>query len=167
DVFASDNSERAVKDSQENVDWLSQNTGFRSQNSVINIFQADATSIDFKKLLLSANCQQSTIVVTEPYLGEPKKFKPSLKAAQGEYVKIKELYLNFFRNLQLAHLPTCSLAIVFPLIETADGKRFSLYRECVDEIKKIGYTIPQSPLIYGRDYQVVKREIALLTIAEY
>jgi len=103
------------------------------------------------------------IVVSEPYLGEPKKFKPSMNAARGEYQKIKELYLNFFANFKTLK-PGIVLCLVFPLVETLDGQHYSLYREIVDEIKKIGYTEFSKPRVYGRDYSVVKREIALLKL---
>lgn len=176
DVFGSDVSAKAVKDSQENVDWLMENqkSKLKSQNynSKVKTSVADATSADFGRLI--GNCEIDKLienyncmaVVTEPYLGEPKKYKPSLSAARGEYKKIRELYLKFFENLET--LTACGLpltaVVVFPLVETIEGTRYSLYRDCVDEIKKIGYTELRFPLIYGRDYQVVKREIALLTI---
>jgi|GEM_PF-792293 len=186
DAVGSDISEKAVKDSQANVEWLSEKLKRKSQkwNSKIKIFQSDATD---QKLVenykLEIKNYDNIVVVGEPYLGDPKKFKPSLRAVRGEYDKIKELYLGFFKNI--ASLPHCFitqqpslskcqnnatmkqcsnvvLCIIFPLVETLDGKRYSLYRETVDEIKKIGYTEFSKPQIYGRDYSVVKREIALL-----
>ena len=58
------------------------------------------------------------------------------------------------------------LCLVFPLIETLDKGRFSLCNESVDEIKKLGYTQIHSSFVYGRDYQVVKREIVLLQLKQ-
>jgi tRNA G10 N-methylase Trm11 len=185
DVFASDISEKAVKDSEENLDWL--NTKFLISNSKTNpkfpmpkyeVKQIDATSKELIDLLQQRVGDYDCLaIVGEPYLGEPKKFKPSMNAACGEYKKVKELYLNFLKSLiavypssegRSSRLPASNskdivICLVFPLVETSEGKRYSLYRDCVDEIKKIGYTPLQSPLQYGRDYQVVKREIALLT----
>ena len=152
----------------------------KSEDDSVKIIQADAAGIEIVKLL---NCyialdknsntaiQQydNIVLVTEPYLGEPKKFNPTYNSTVGEYMKIKELYLGFLNNfaahypLPTTHYPLV-ICLVFPLVETVEGKRFSLYQASVDEIKKIGYTELTKPLLYGRDYQVVKREIVLLGI---
>ncbi|HLC43883.1 MAG TPA: hypothetical protein VJK08_02025, partial [Patescibacteria group bacterium] len=166
DVLGSDVSEKAVNDSKENVDWLEKqvaSTEYRVPSH--KIFQADATSIDFTRNLElgTRNCD-GLVVVTEPYLGEPKKYLSSIRAVRGEYEKIKELYLDFFRNLITLRTlkTTVVLCLVFPLVETVEKIKFSLYSESVDEIRKIGYTELANPLVYGRDYQIVKREIVLL-----
>ena len=98
--------------------------------------------------------------MTEPYLGQPKKFKPTLNAVRGEYSKVKPLYLDFLKNVSGIRYHVSCMGIVFPLVETVEGKQFSLFSECIDEIKEIGYTLMCEPFVYGRDYQVVKRQIA-------
>jgi tRNA G10 N-methylase Trm11 len=158
--FGSDNSEKAVKDTKSNCEWLR-----RDLNREINyeIEVGDATSFDFGKIL---NNEKRVIVVTEPYLGEPKKFKPTLNAARGEYRKVKELYMSFLDNLKKSKKDDKKVVIcmVFPIVETVEGERYSLYQESVDEMVKIGYSVLVKPLIYGRDYQVVKRQIAVLSL---
>ncbi|MFA7254276.1 MAG: hypothetical protein WC107_07055 [Patescibacteria group bacterium] len=176
DVFGSDNSEKAAKDAKANVQWLLQNPNYKIQiinknpNPKIQIQELDATSEELiRNLKLEIRNYDDILVVCEPYLGEPKKFKPSENSARGEYRKIEELYLKFFNNftnfinLTNFRLPVV-FCMVFPLVELENGKQYSLYRESVDEIAKIGYTELQQPLIYGREYQVVKREIALLKL---
>ncbi|MEK9155866.1 MAG: hypothetical protein AAB360_01005 [Patescibacteria group bacterium] len=172
DMIGSDISEKAVADSKANVDWLlEQIRNSKSeilnkseiQNSNVKIFQADATELDFPPLFENYD---HFVVVTEPYLGQPKKMKPSFNAVRGEYTKIKKLYLDFLKNLALSHFHTFTLCLVFPLVESVDRGRFSLYAESVDEIRKLGYTELRSPLVYGRDYQVVKREIVFLNFQE-
>lgn len=171
DVVGSDISEKAVTDTKKNIEWLINEYKVES-NKVHKLFRVDTTNYDFKQLAIS---NVPLAIVTEPFLGEPKKFKPSLNAAIGEYGKIKELYLSFLENV--VKLFDCSIVnnmtikrcsniicLVFPLVETMEGKRFSLFRESVDEIKKLGYTQIRNNFIYGRDYQVVKREIVLLKL---
>jgi len=186
-VFGSDNSEKAVRDSRANAEWLnnvilSGSEESRSNASLdpsaepqddspqVEIVQVDATNDDLIQKLSTLYFLPSTYdrlaIVTEPYLGEPKKYKPSINAVRGEYGKIKELYLQFLANfitLRTLKLSTV-FCLIFPLVETAEGKRFSLFADSVDEIRKIGYTTIRPPLIYGRDYQVVKREIILLAL---
>jgi len=186
DAVGSDISEKAVEDTKVNIEWLkNQNTDNRIQ---ISVFQADAMSEEYIKKLTTDNCELITgyknlVFVTEPYLGEPKKFKPTYNAAAGEYLKIKELYINFLKNVKNVILNVSEesknnalldpsavpqddkdviLCIVFPLVETTEGKRFSLFGLSVDEIRELGYTQVRPSMIYGRDYQVVKREIVLL-----
>lgn len=163
-VVGSDLSEKAVNDTKINLAWLKDNTPAVQELSE-EIFQADATTFDFSKLTSqSANQLKSLCIVAEPYLGEPKKFKPSRHAAKGEYTAVKEIYINFLKNI--SRLPSAvsplALCLVFPAVETVEGKIFSLLKESVDEINDLGYTLVCKPLLYGRDYQVVKREIVLL-----
>lgn len=178
DVVGSDNSEKAVNDSKANIEWLTEeitksnppaggqmtnkNQNFKMPNA--KIFLADATKDSLiRNLKLEIKNYNNAVVVCEPYLGEPKKFKPTYNAAIGEYAKVKELYLSFLRNLSdLSNLTV--ICLIFPLVETLDGRKFSLFRDSVDEIKKLGYTQACKSFVYGRDYQVVKREIALLKL---
>ena len=191
DFFGSDLSPRAVQDSIANIEWQAA----RSKSDIkptFDIVEADATGDKIVELL---NCYiaknnktmkqySNLLIVSEPYLGEPKKYTPNSNAVRGEYRKVKEIYLKFLENM--AKLQNCLIAesqndnmtikqsnnliticLVFPLVETIDKGQFSLYKDSVDEIGKIGYTLLQSPLIYGRDYQVVKREICLLQLSNH
>ena len=166
DVVGSDISEKAVNDTKANIEWLIEEYKVESIKS--KVFEADASECDFSSQLTTYNLQLTSLIfVTEPFLGEPKKFMPTANSAKGEYAKIKELYINFLKNiLSLAADSSLVLCLVFPLVETTDGGRFSLFSESVDEIKEMGYTQIRPSLIYGRDYQVVKREIVLLKIGQ-
>lgn len=172
DVFGSDLSQKAVDDSKINLEWLMSESGLPlpNKNPYIKIQKFDATGEELTHALkLEIGKYDRFVFVGEPFLGEPKKFKPSANAVAGEYKKIKELYLNFFRNMATflssdgvsSKIAQATFCIVFPLVETSEDKIFSLLANSVDEIKKIGYTVHQRSLFYGRDYQVVKREIAL------
>lgn len=163
DVIGSDISEKAVSDTKMNLLWA------KEQYPVLHdikaeVSKADATVCNFTELITE---HKPLAVVTEPYLGEPKKFKPTLNAAKGEYLKIKELYFDFLKNiapmLNSSDIQLNSVVcLVFPLVETLDKGQYSLFKESVDEIRKLGYTQIRNSFIYGRDYQVVKREIVLL-----
>ncbi|MFA6963253.1 MAG: DNA methyltransferase [Patescibacteria group bacterium] len=172
DAMGSDVSEKAVNDSMNNIKWLVENPKYRDKITAknpkpkVHIDQADASNVDFAKLLSTFDFRlsdyNSVAVVAEPFLGEPKKFKPSLNAVKGEYAKIQELYIDFLKNIRQSGLPINSLVLIFPLVETLEGKLYSLFDASVDEIEKIGYSVLTKPLVYGREYQVVKREIVLL-----
>jgi len=172
DVVGSDVSEKAVEDTRANLNWIkseTQNSKLKTNlkskilNSKQDIFRSDATKDSLiENWKLKIGNYNNAVVVCEPYLGEPKKFKPTYKAAVGEYAEIKKLYLSFLKNILRLANSELTLCLIFPLVETLDRRRFSLYNESVDEIKKLGYTQACNSLAYGRDYQVVKREIILL-----
>ncbi len=168
DVFGSDVSEKAISDSKENVEWLLKvHSTQPAVHRNYKIVQADATTSKFTEYCeLSTENHNGFVIVCEPYLGEPKKYLSSIRSIRGEYEKVRELYLDFLRNVSSLSSQDSGLVIclVFPLVETVEKTKFSLYAESVDEIKKIGYTELAKPLVYGRDYQVVKREIALLKL---
>jgi tRNA G10 N-methylase Trm11 len=177
EVIGSDISEKAVEDTRANLIWLSQNSKFKIQNLKFNlnsklkienfVFKADATSADFIRELKNRRTkeQKNIVVVTEPYLGKPKKFKDQKSKIKDEITELKSLYLSFFNNLKLlsTHYSLLAITFVFPIIETLDAGEISLYNECVDELRQMGYN-PQCTLRYGRDYQVVKRQIVVITM---
>jgi len=178
EVIGSDISEKAVENTKANLEWLREqikNEKLKSKNygsgtiglgeaESYKLFMADATKPEFTKELKNLRTEEpkNIVIVTEPYLGNPKKFKPSLNAAKGEYQKVKKLYLDFLKNLQASSCNLQAICIIFPLVETTEAKQYSLFAECVDEIKNLGYTLTCEPMVYGREYQVVKREIVLL-----
>jgi tRNA G10 N-methylase Trm11 len=192
DVVGSDKSEKAVSDTKKNLEWLSENLSFNNshlpfndsldhlgneqmgnnqinakckmKNEKFTVFQADATSAQLiENWKLEIENYDRIVIVTELYLGEPKKFKSSPSAVRGEYAKVRELYLGFLSNMRNLGWKGV-LCVIFPLVETFDGGQFSLYQNSVDEIKRLGYTDTRPPLIYGRDYQIVKREIVFLKL---
>jgi tRNA G10 N-methylase Trm11 len=171
DVIGSDISEKAVADSKLNLEWLSKN--YQIPDNKYRVFEEDATNEELVNKIHNSkfiihNSSQQLVVVTEPYLGCPKKFKQTYASAEREYLKIKELYINFLSNIKQLTINDTPLTIclAFPLIETFENKKFSLYRHSVDEIRKLGYTQACEPFVYGRDYQVVKREIVLLRLKQ-
>ena len=134
----------------------SHNSEFSIHNS---IFQADTTKYDYGKI------DRDFIIVSEPYLGQPRKSKLELEDEE-DIEDIEGLYLDFLQNLKLTadSLQLKAICIIFPLYELKNGKKLSIFEHCIDKIEKIGYTLICPPLTYGRDYQIVKREIVLLKL---
>lgn len=166
-----------VEESHHHVSGSKNEVG-RSNNSTIqqynndSVFKADATKEELAEKLnmilpnkLTPNAYK-LVIVTEPYLGKPKKVKVNRLQVLEETNKLKNIYLNFFKNITNLKPGTYNLktiCFVFPLIETVDSGTISLYDECVDELRQMGYNTTRT-LRYGRDYQVVKRDIVLLTL---
>ena len=160
DLIGSDVSDKAVADSKTNLNWLSSQDFTRGAKFEDSIFRADATEFDFAEKVPG---DREVVIVTEPYLGTPKKVKAESHKLKAEVEELKNLYIRFFQNIKLvaSSYQIKAICFVFPLIETNDSGTISLYGECVDELREMGYN-PIRTLRYGRDYQVVKREIVLL-----
>jgi len=200
-VVGSDISEKAVNDSTANLGWLIESTESDSNKpQTHHIFQADATSEELIEKLIRhlPSTNHPLVIVAEPYLGKPKKNKPKKEDLKTEIVELKNIYLDFLKNLSKlcchsaldaesiqrdSRVPPAGeagkpeddrggnkyqfdlkvICLVFPLFELENGDKYSLFSEAVDEIKELGYT-PIRNLIYGRDYQIVKREIVFLSL---
>lgn len=171
DILGSDISEKAVEDTRVNLEWLLKESGVvnneskimnKNHNSASNtsdsVFQADAIELDFSKI------DRDFVIVTEPYLGKPRKAKLRIEEEVEAKTEISKLYIDFLQNLKLTAKASKlkTVLIVFPLFELANGKQLSIWKNCVDTLREIGYTTISLPLIYGRDYQVVKRQIVSL-----
>lgn len=164
DIIGSDVSEKAVEDTKANIKWLISKFECRNPEQISNlefqISKQDATRFDFSKI------KQDFVVVTEPYLGKPRKSKLRIEEEKEIREESVKLYADFLLNLKLtanSQKPK-AVVIVFPLFELANGKQLSIWGNCVDTLHKIGYTTDSQPLIYGRDYQVVKRQIVTLKL---
>lgn len=155
EVHGSDISEKAVSDSVANVDWFlkANRSGLKAE-----VFQADALCYDFGQI------NDDFVVVAEPYLGEPRNSKLRIDEETDAKKEIVGLYQAFFKNLKQTtnKQRLKAICLVFPLFELANGKQLSIFDRCVDFVSDLGYTTICSPLTYGRDYQVVKRQIVLL-----
>ena len=156
-IVGSDISKKAVADTRDNLEWLSKCYRIQINSLDKKVQEADATSTQFP------SSDINTVVVTEPYLGTPKKQIMDEAEATSELIEIKKLYLEFLKNIyiQKDKIKLKKICLVFPAYEIENNESRSLFEEIVDEIENMGYTISCS-LRYGRDYQVVKREIVLL-----
>ncbi|MCX6810319.1 MAG: hypothetical protein NTY30_01100 [Candidatus Berkelbacteria bacterium] len=169
EVVGSDLSEKAVSDSKANLEWFldcHSRPDRESTNSLVDsrlrgndIVVADATKFDFSTI------DQDFVIATEPFLGQPRNSKLRIEEEKEVKEDTKRLYLDFLKNLQSAGSKLQTIAIVFPLFELANGKKLSIFDHCVDFIRDIGYTLIYPPMEYGREYQIVKRQIVILKLS--
>lgn len=165
-IAGSDLSEKAVKDAQENLRFLSKLAKLPQESWQKVIKKADATRVSWPSINRS-----ETIIVTEPYLGPahtrilfPHQARPIVK-------ELSALYLEFFKNLKKNFSKIRLIGIIFPALKTIEGLK---YLPILDELKQLGYT-PKSLLpkevakkeaqisarggfLYSRPDQIVVRE---------
>jgi tRNA G10 N-methylase Trm11 len=156
-VQGSDISGGEVQKTTENLNWLA-NLKRPTENGqrVTTIFQADATKDNFLKGLDPSQI----VIVTEPYLGKPHKDKLTMAEAEAEIGPLLNLYQDFLGNCRRLKVKT--MCLIFPSFTLTSGKSLGLYARIVDKLALLGYSTFVGSFEYGRDYQIVKREILLL-----
>ncbi len=155
ETWGSDISDKMVKCSQLNLNWLHDNF---STIKHFKLFNADATK-------LTKIPEAKYHIVTEGYLGSPLHHMPSTGDIQGFRNQLSPLYLDFLRSIKQASRVPESIVLALPCWKISGGL------EClniIDQIQKLGYTInqfqsvPYDKIIYKRDNQIVGRQIISL-----
>ncbi len=158
EMVGSDISEKAVKDTKNNIEWLLQIRNskseilnkFKIKNSKLKIFQSDVRNIA---------CVVSRVdaVITEPYLGPPLKGSESRHQISENIEQLSELYLAAFREFEKILDRGGKVVIALPEFRVG---RHELQMPIVDKIKKFGFSqINKDKLVYGRPGQKVWRQV--------
>jgi len=150
-IYGSDISSDAVKNTISNLDWFLKLKKLPKINLQTHIKEADATRVKWDKLNAA-----EVAIVTEPYLGPP--LKRILFGRDADQIgrELGQLYYQFFVNLKKHFSSIKRIGMVFPIFKTRDGLR---YVEILDEIAKLGY-IPKQVLpddLIKKDPGVSKR----------
>jgi tRNA G10 N-methylase Trm11 len=147
-MVGSDISDKAVKDTKENIVWLLNNLAVKSKSW--NIYQADVKE-------LAWSVKQADAVVTEPYLGPPLRGSEKLKDIEKIIGQLSELYDAAFGQFLKILNPGSRVVIVFPAFRV--GKDI-LELPVLPRIKKLGFTqLNKDKLVYSREGQKVWRQI--------
>lgn len=156
-AWGSDNSDKMVGSTIENLNWLASKFHL---TPVYEVFQADATD----KLKLPPSPYS---IVTEGFLGSMLSSPPDPVRLVELRSELSQLYLSFFRNItNFVNKPT-SIVITLPCWQI-DNQLEML--NIVDQIINLGYTIKQfrstdsSYLIYKRPNQIVGRQIIICNL---
>lgn len=162
-VIGSDISGKAVKDSEENINWLSNK--FDVDKSLLKgLFVKDATKIDS-----SGFDAEPDFVVTETYLGPPLNQIPSRNEINENFKEIEENVLGALGQLRGILKKGAVIVIAVPFYRSA-GKNYYL-ENLVEKVKELGYDVSdlfregkRYSLLYCRKNQFVGREIYKFTV---
>ncbi|MDP2684793.1 MAG: DNA methyltransferase [bacterium] len=163
--IGSDISQKAVDDSQKNIDWLVNDK--KIKNPDVSIIQSDVIKLEDK-------IKSNTIdyIITEPYLGPPNKFdnvSDIFKAIE----ELEDLYYAAFKSFDKICTKDATVVIIFPIIKFENDifvlkilekihelnwQRINPIPENISLFARIGPTARGS-LIYQRPEQRVNREI--------
>jgi len=171
-IIGSDISEKAMADSQNNLNWLK--TKYGLDISGVKVFQADARNLPDKIKVKSIDA-----IVTEPYLGPSRsnsKFQvtsykkiPNSKFEIPKIIsELSELYLQSFQEFYKILKPGGRIVIILPIINGHLPAGEAGEINILSQIEKIGFQIEalsdsqRKSIVYGRQGQRVEREIFLL-----
>jgi len=147
-VVGSDISNKAIKDTKNNLEWLENNSKVKSQNW--KILQADVRS-------LSRQVNVADAIVAEPYLGPPLRGSENRHQVSEVINELSDLYDEAFSEFRKILNPGGRIVIIFPAFRV--GKEV-LELPVLSQIKKLGFTqLNKDKLVYSREGQKVWRQI--------
>lgn len=159
-LFGSDISEKAIQDTEKNLEWIAQqyNNITMEQLGNIKLFVADATKLSNQIQLDSIDT-----IITEPYLGKPLHGNETENYIKKQVAELKNLYLNSLKEFYKILKSDGIVIFIIPRFKTNDKW---IIIDCIEEIQKIGFIIKpfnnliiQQSLLYHRPSQHLAREI--------
>lgn len=157
-AIASDLSERAVEDTQKNVDWLKSSNQYPISNIQYHVLPVEN---------LTRNIQLNSIdkIVTEPFLGKPLKGNETRGILENQAHELKGLYVRAFSEFKKVLKKNGTVVFIIPCFKQG----FSWLRiDLETELLKLGFKDEPllylgekkfSYLLYSRADQKVGREI--------
>ncbi|GDX62614.1 hypothetical protein LBMAG34_1480 [Candidatus Saccharibacteria bacterium] len=154
DSIGSDLSDDMTKCAKKNIEWFLDN--FNAKGKVEILKSNDATKLKYPK--------ESYSVVTEGFLGINFLSKPTKQLIDEQISNLKNIYVEFFKNLLLQERLPDVVCICVPFWRVNEQ---TIRLNLIDEIANLGYTIVefksarQSTLNYYREGQFTGRQIVV------
>jgi len=162
-IYGSDRDEKAVEDSQKNIQWLRKN--FESKS------QVEIKKINVQNLNQYFQDKKIDLIVTEPYMGDARFVVKQHKIKQLEKLKsdLQKLYTDAFFQFKKILPANGKIVFIFPIFNVQGQKLYTLDENIISNIgfKKIKPDIKSDNLsengniIYSRPGQKVEREVSV------
>lgn len=183
-LIGTDISEKAIKDTKQNIEWFSKYYSLLSTDYSLKLFQSDV--LHLSKNLLSASVDA---IITEPLLGPPLKGNEKIEQVKKTVLELNRLYFQAFREFKKILRPGGVVVFIFPRFavgslsspargevsrgtrdggEGVGGNWITISNRVVPDIEKLGFNVEpllpkeihQEPFVlYHREKQRVGREI--------
>lgn len=147
-VIGSDISQKAIDDTRTNLEWLTKE----------NYRVADSTLICISATELTNQLEASSVdvIVTEPFLGNPRTGKERTQDVEHTIEALTELYEAAFRELDVILKPGGVIVVASP-VHYIKEQAFPVPTAAM--LEDLGYTALHKPLLYKRENQFVGRNI--------
>lgn len=150
-VTGSDNSEKAVSDTNRNLAWLERS--YKTPETKVDL-------IDVREL--SQQVKNIDAIVTEPYLGPPLKGGESREQLLKNIAELEDLYTAAFEQFREVLNEGGRVSIIFP---TFRASKEILELKILDKIKELGFIqTSKDDLFYSREDQKVFRNVRVFTL---
>lgn len=152
-LIGSDNSPRAIKDTEQNMAWTINTYNLASPH--VNVFEHDVRTLENVLPPHSIDA-----IVAEPYMGKPKTGRESDEEIKKEAAELQELYLSAFKTFEKLLKKDGKIVFIFPRLQLVAQ---SLSTALETELGTLGFVPDYFPcgkyLLYSRVGQKVQREI--------
>lgn len=154
-LTGSDISNKAIKDTQRNLDWYAKEAGVKN---TVKLFQKDIRA-------LSDEINQESIdgIITEPYLGPPLLRKPDGEKLHRIIIELESLYSETFIVFERILKPQGKAVISLPFFKLGESEQHINIEKCLNgaslQIVAFG---ENTSFNYSRTDQIVGREIFIL-----
>lgn len=153
-IIGSDNSDKAIKDTKNNLMWLS--SEFNLDISGVKVFRQDVQS-------LSESIDPETVdaIITEPYLGPTLHKQPQANEIAQTVAQLEKLYINSFIEFENVLKKGGKAVVIFPVFQG----HYKIYMDIISQIEKLGFTQiklsnnPRGSITVGNRFDFVLREI--------
>lgn len=162
-LIGTDVSKKAIDDTKNNIDWVSQNVGCETPGIKLN----NVSATDLSKHIKPASID---VIVTEPFLG-PQRGYLDLNKIKKE---LEKLYSDSIKEFKKVLKPDGRIVMLWPVFKI--GKNEQKISPSINGLKIVN-PIPKeflnkqnieltdrNTIVYGREGQRVWREIIILTI---
>ncbi|MBT7553217.1 methyltransferase domain-containing protein [bacterium] len=161
-IYGSDSSEKAIADSQVNLDWLQEKFDTTAQINIKKIpVEKISTNLDTKV----------DLIVAEPFMGDARNL---LSIQDTKYLapiinELKMLYKKAFEQFKKIANPDAKIIFIFPVIDLDGQKIYTLEQDVISQLGwqampyhiKTNQLSPAGNVIYNRTGQKIQREITI------
>ncbi|RJQ34758.1 methyltransferase domain-containing protein [Candidatus Parcubacteria bacterium] len=162
-IYGSDREQKAVTDSQKNIEWLRKNFSGQAQ--------VEIKKINVQNLSQHFKDKKIDLIVTEPYMGDARFVVRQHKIKQLEQLKsdLQKLYYESFSQFKKILQPQGRVVFIFPIFNAEGERLYTLdeniisalgFEKIKPDVKSDNLSIHDN-IIYSRPGQKVEREISI------
>ncbi|MCX6740172.1 MAG: RsmD family RNA methyltransferase [Candidatus Parcubacteria bacterium] len=151
-LTGTDNSDRAVKDSLNNLEWL-------LNKSKVKSLKSNVMKLDVKDLSLKFKANSIDAIVTEPFLGPAMRGNENQVQLEKIIESLESIYLAAFVQFAKVLVKGGKVVMVFPIYNI---RNIQNKLDILSQIEKLGFVKSnKEELVYFRENQYVRRSIMI------